>query len=75
MEAEILEVEEARVKLIVEIDVESSDLEEADIDELIREAQRGGSSITVEVGSAIEGERSVYRASHIVSEYFKLEKK
>jgi hypothetical protein len=61
------------MRLIIEIDVDSSDMEEADVDVLLEEAKRNGATINIEVGSPLDGDdgdRGIYRATSLSSEYF-----
>lgn len=63
------------MKLIIEIDVDSSDMEESDADLLIQESKREGAGVMIQIGSAISEEESeVARVVSLSSEYFTVSK-
>ena len=59
------------MKLIIEIDVDSSDFDEMDADTLVKESKRKGACVRVEVGSPL-GDKGVSRFFDLASEYFKV---
>lgn len=63
------------MKLVITIDVDSSDMEESDVDKLIKESTREGASVHVEIGSSLsEEEPDVIRYVSVGSEYFTVRK-
>lgn len=59
------------MKLIIEIDLDASDLQEGEVDDFLKESEEA-SSLRVEVGREIEEGSSAMRIVDVASSYFKV---